>query len=39
MINGEHQLVLNTKFHRMLHSDEYRKQLVAVVADETYYKK
>ena len=47
MINREHQLVFitpvsiieNTKFHRMLHSDEYRKQVVAVIADETHYKK
>ena len=46
MIKGEYQLVFitpesiieNTKFRRMLHSDEYRKQLVAVVVDETHYK-
>ena len=45
VIKGEYQLVFitpksiieNTKFCRMLHSDECRKQLVAVVVDEAYF--
>ena len=44
VMKGEYQLVFitpesiieNTKFHRMLQSDEYRKQLVAVVVDEAH---
>ena len=44
VIKGEYQLIFitsesiieNTKFRRMLHSDEYRKQLVAVVVDEAH---
>ena len=44
VIKGEYQLVFitpesimeNTKFRRMLHSDEYRKELVAVVVDEAH---
>ena len=45
MIKGEYQLVVfitsesiieNTKLRRMVHSVDYRKQLVAVVVDEAH---